>query len=1176
MGHLFKKLTVWTLCLAMAVGMLPGLARGAMADEPDAGASTGIAWNEEKGYYEISSYAGLLTFADIVNSDGGNPSANAILLNDIDASASDTGSTWTPIGTISNPYTGTFDGQGKIVKTLTTKDTNAYYIGLFGYVGKSEITTGSVKNVGLIEGSITGRNAVGGVVGANFGTVSNCYNTGTVFGKDSVGGVVGDNEGTVTNCYNTGGVSGSKNVGGVVGRLNIGGTTSNSYNTGAVSGNSNVGGVAGDNSSGEVSDCHNTGKVTGSSHVGGVAGYNERIVSNCYNTGDVEGRLNDVGGVVGYNEGGTVSNCYNTGKVEGRGDVGGVAGYNYISGEVSNCYNTGAVSGSRDVGGVAGDNKGGTVSNCYYNKSICQTGAINGSDNEDNKVIGLTTLQMTGENALSSNMDLSDSIWLTKAHGGSDEGQYYLYYPQLKGFNYKADGKPETDSTKISSDNWPAKVEVKVTWDDSAPYTYDGSEQKPTVTKITVGDDTIPEGTDITYSVYTEANWEEATIGEPTSPGQYKMEYSIADEKGTKYFTILKPREDYSVTFYYKPFNDDSYSEANECINAGDYKASIFFLVPIEEDEVVKYVPGHGDTITKEFTILQRELTIQAASESWKYDGAPHKNNAVMITEGSLVAGDELSATATRAVTFVSDTKEGNNPVSDDVKVMRGTEDVTENYKINKIAGTLTITPATIIITADSASKEYDGTALSKDAYEKTDLVSGDSIESITIAGSQTVVGSSDNVPSASVIKNAADQDVTSNYDITYANGTLEVTKKAITITAGSNTKEYDGTALTKDSVSAEGLATGDKIESITVTGSQTVVGKSDNTPSEAKIVNAAGEDVTKCYEITYAKGTLEVTKKALTITADSDTKVYDETALSKDSYTFAGLANGDAIKSVTIAGSQTMKGSSDNVPSAAKIVNAKGEDVTACYEITYKNGTLTVTAPQAPKLADDQKPAPKQDLKEDGKEQVLVLDPAKLPEGYTIEYSTDGGKTWKAAPTGTRSGEYTIEVKYTADGNHTDFFGDTLKVMIQGVYNKTESDGDWTKGSGKTYTFRIKKAFNDEVCFDNLTGVFVDGKQAQKDKDYTAAKGSTIIRFASDYLETLSVGEHMIRVVFKDGEILLPLKILEAVATPTPAVDATPVTGDTANPFLFVALVLMSMAGAAVIMERKRHSTGI
>ena len=74
-------------------------------------------------------------------------------------------------------------------------------------------------------------------------------------------------------------------------------------------------------------------------------------------------------------------------------------------------------------------------------------------------------------------------------------------------------------------------------------------------------------------------------------------------------------------------------------------------------------------------------------------------------------------------------------------------------------------------------------------------------------------------------------------------------------------------------------------------------------------------------------------------------------------------------------------------------------------------------------------------------------------PFGRVLIYeSPDGGKTWNAIPTGKESGEYTIEVFYKADENHTDFFGDTLNVIIQGVYNQTESDGDWTKGSGKTY----------------------------------------------------------------------------------------------------------------------------
>ncbi len=955
MRHLFKKLIVWTLCLAMAVGMLPGLARGAKAAEPDAGASTGIAWNNEKGYYEISSYAGLLAFADIVNNKG-ETGANAILTGDIDASASKTDSAWTPIGTNLRPYAGAFDGQKFKIEGLTTIDTDAFYVGLFGYVGED----GRVQNVALESGSIKGNSYVGGVAGYNSGTVLNCYNTGKVEGSgDSVGGVAGYNSGTVSNCYNTGSVRGSGDF---------------------------------------------------VFEVGGVVGANHGKVSNCYNTGEVSSsgdHISDVGGVVGNNRG-TVSYCYNTGEVSNYDAiVGGVVGGN--RGTASNCYNTGAVSGSTYVGGVVGYNLG-TISNCYYDKSICQRGAINGSDDTDNNVIGLTTLQMIGTSSklydnLNNYEDNKKTVWLFKTNG---DGIYY--YPHLAGFNFDESGK-QLPADEISADEWPNKGTFSATLSDNQ-FIYSGDTCMPDV-KVTLDN---------------------------------------AEETG------------YKVVYY-----DSSNRKIEEPKDAGTYRAYVYW-------------------------------------------------------EENAVSGLEML---------------------------------------------FEILPASVTLTAISSDTDiYDGTE--KTVSGLTCSVEGLTFKGVSANGKGTKTGVYD-VTFSGVTVNVT-KDTTGNYVVTgTTNGTLTINKKPLTITASSETKVYDGTALAKDSYTNSGLASGDTIESVTVTGTQTAVGTSDNVPSAAKIVNAAGENVTSCYDIKYVNGNITVKPASVTLTADSATKEFDGTALTKDSYTSSELASGDIIKSITITGTQTEVGTTDNVPSSAKIVNAAGEDVTGCYDINYVNGTLTVTKPAAPKLADDQKPAPKQDLKEDGKEQVLVLDPAKLPEGYTIEYSTDGGKTWKAAPTGTQSGEYTIEVKYTADGNHTDFFGDTLNVMIQGVYNQTESDGDWTKGSGKTYTFRIKKAFNDEVCFDNFTGVLVDGKQAQSGKDYTAVKGSTVITFAADYLETLSVGEHMIRVVFKDGEILLPLKILEAVATPTPAVDATPVTGDTANPFLLVALILMSMAGAAAVVMRRR-----
>ena len=248
-----------------------------------------------------------------------------------------------------------------------------------------------------------------------------------------------------------------------------------------------------------------------------------------------------------------------------------------------------------------------------------------------------------------------------------------------------------------------------------------------------------------------------------------------------------------------------------------------------------------------------------------------------------------------------------------------------------------------INITASSDTKTYDGTALTKNSYINSTLLEGDYIESVTINGSQTVAGNSDNIPSDAKIKNAAGIDVTSNYKITYSYGKLTVNKKDLTITADSDTKTYDGTALTKNGYTSTSLAAGDSIKSVTVTGSQTVLGSSDNIPSAAVIKNTAGTNVSSSYNITYANGTLKVNKKDLTITADSDSKTYDGTALTKNSYTNTALASGDNITSVNITGSQTVFGSSNNVASAAVIKNAAGADVTSSYNITYTNGTLNV-----------------------------------------------------------------------------------------------------------------------------------------------------------------------------------------------------------------------------------------
>ena len=237
----------------------PVLGRPVLNENKEGGLGT------DKSPYEISTADELKNFATAVNGKDdqtADTDAHAKLMNDIDLNGNETNQ-WTPIGNISNSYSGTFNGAGHTISGLYIDSSDTDYKGLFGFVGSE----GTVQNL-TVTGSVKGDDYVGGVVGDNRGRVTNCHNIGEVSGNQ-VGGVVGRNSGNVENCYNTVSVSGGMCVGGVVG-VNSG-NVENCYNTASVSGLDSVGGVVGHNS-GTVENCYNTGKVSGNSYVGGVVG----------------------------------------------------------------------------------------------------------------------------------------------------------------------------------------------------------------------------------------------------------------------------------------------------------------------------------------------------------------------------------------------------------------------------------------------------------------------------------------------------------------------------------------------------------------------------------------------------------------------------------------------------------------------------------------------------------------------------------------------------------------------------------------------------------------------------------------------------------------------------------------------------------------------------------------
>jgi hypothetical protein len=106
----------------------------------------------------INSAGDLLRVGKNIGNDGWTLSAHYKLNASIDLPSE---GNWTPIGTIGSPFTGSFDGDGKSISGLTIDNSNADHQGLFGVIGEG----GVVRNLDLIDVSITGENFVGGIAG---------------------------------------------------------------------------------------------------------------------------------------------------------------------------------------------------------------------------------------------------------------------------------------------------------------------------------------------------------------------------------------------------------------------------------------------------------------------------------------------------------------------------------------------------------------------------------------------------------------------------------------------------------------------------------------------------------------------------------------------------------------------------------------------------------------------------------------------------------------------------------------------------------------------------------------------------------------------------------------------------------------------------------------------------
>ncbi len=354
-----KKLVALLLALAAVGTTLPGFA--ATATESDVTEVSSASAASALTAVKISSEADLKALA-------GNLTANAVLTADITISAAD----WTPIGTVSDPFTGTLDGAGHTITYQIDKNTPTAAkaeVGLFGSLA------GEVKNL-TVAGSLTVSISTGyvGTIAATLqegGTIYNCHSsadiTATAKQNMACGGLVG----AVLHNSSQSDVDGTIRLSDHSGKMDLTVTSSTaSDGTDLTNGTSGacggILGLVGATAYADVNKCINTGAITvtgGKYNIAGIVGqtsvnsYTVANITECANKGNIT-VYNLAGeraaGIIGYARCSVIDYCYNTGEIiaysdkgntvskEGYGTHFGIFGYANLSGDntlsVQYCY----------------------------------------------------------------------------------------------------------------------------------------------------------------------------------------------------------------------------------------------------------------------------------------------------------------------------------------------------------------------------------------------------------------------------------------------------------------------------------------------------------------------------------------------------------------------------------------------------------------------------------------------------------------------------------------------------------------------------------------------------------------------------------------------------------------------------------------------------------------------
>lgn len=538
------------------------------------------------------------------------------------------------------------------------------------------------------------------------------------------------------------------------------------------------------------------------------------------------------------------------------------------------------------------------------------------------------------------------------------------------------------------------------------------------------------------------------------------------------------------------------------------------------------------DSVDGTLTVTPRVVVIESDGGRRVYNGQPLTNPNYKFTTGSFVDGEVSEVKTTGTITEVG---------SVDNTIVYTTTDKFDanNYDITLTPGKLEITPVTaevvVTITENSGSAKYDGTEKTVTGYKVTSISDPLYKESdFTFSGDATIKGTD----AGTYNMNLAPENFTNingnfkNVLFVIYDGTLVISPRTLTITSGSDSKEYDGTPLTSSEikVSGDGFVDGEGA-SYTFTGSQTNNGSSKNTFDYELNANTKAKN----YEITKEYGDLTVTAVStqIVITANSGEKMYDGSALINGGYTFTSgiLVDGDVLTAV-VEGSQLNAGSSANVVKSYRVM--RGEtDVTANYRFAESvDGKLTVTARKVVMTsADDEKvydgtpltndeitvtgdgfiegegvtydvTGSQLDVGSSDNSFTYELNEGTLAENYIIE--TEEGKLTVTSPEQhivitANSAEKTYDgTPLTDDGfTYTDFVlaeGDVLEAVVEGSQTDAGSSVNVIK------SYRVMRG-DEDVTANYIFDDSVDGTLTVTKRKVTLTSGTACKIYDGKYL---------------------------------------------------------------------------